>query len=219
MKHKPAKYILSFFPKWLKWMIGIVFSALLTYLIVQLFTGSTILISALNTFKILVGVLVLTVFGFLWAAIKSVSKLLNCGQKKILHQSEVSIGVCNVDDFGVDIFASIILEEKDQPSVSTFLNRMRVSEPYCIRCQRPLSFIICEEYDEEPDGYMCRDCGRRICFKNEETFRKDAIADVRKNYDRYWQKYHEEIDKLTGGKPEDYEVPSALGVYTSGMVK
>lgn len=221
MKLKAIKFIWSNIPKLIKkslfWLILLIFGDIVLKELFEI----QFLISTSFAIKLLIVIVILIVVGFFWAAIVSVSKLLKMnGQrtkpeihtKIFLQQDKVPIGRYRNDIYSVDIFARIFLDIKTKVDVSLFTERISIGKPFCNICTKTLTstFFL----DIESDGYRCTKCKSRL---NEDNYSVlgCVTGEIRTNYDKYWQKYKEEINKLTGGKPENYEVPDALGIYTS----
>jgi ribosomal protein L37AE/L43A len=227
MKQKPVKYILSFLPKWMIWVIGSVIAALIGLIVVQYVKDEDIVFSTSNTVKLLFGIIVLTLIGFIYAAIKSVNVLLPDGRENVnngrqyktgkilLTKSKIVLGEYQETNLHVPLNAKIDLGFHEKPEVSEFLELVEIGKPYCPQCNRDLDFRRASWMaDGVQTGYKCKKCGRER-DGNEYALLKDAKAEVRKDFENYWQKYQGEIHKLTRGKPENFEVPSAYDIYKS----
>ena len=227
MKWESVKYIFKYYPKWIVGLIsfGGVISFVFEDPIRQFINGDKVDFANINIPRIVLIVCIILMLGFIWAAIKSIEGLISkkgdCIEKaakpqqvkKHLPRSEVKIGEYNVDFLCVDILATIDLDETQQPDVTFFLNRIKFGEPYCVNCHSPLD-IRCANWNLglHQFGYDCKKCELKIDINNDIILR-ELKSIIRTNYGQYWQKYQEEINKLTGGKPDDFEVPHALGIY------
>ena len=55
-------------------------------------------------------------------------------------------------------------------------------------------------------GFNCDDCEKEYSGSY-SSVRKKARGEVHRNYDKYWSKYQEEINSLTGGRADKYISP------------
>jgi hypothetical protein len=128
-------------------------------------------------------------------------------KKQKLPHSKVSIGTLTFDKLAVDILTEVKLEEHTQPDVQNFLNRLHLGDPFCPKCSRPL-----ERWNEgwQEDfaqiGYTCIFC-RTLATGNSDFVLSEVHAEVRKNYDKYWNTYKKKFDELTGGHPDGFIYP------------
>ncbi|MGO9691815.1 MAG: hypothetical protein ACLP2X_25210, partial [Syntrophobacteraceae bacterium] len=130
--------------------------------------------------------------------------------KIVLPYSHVSIGkYTTVDDhITVDIQAKIMLNDKVQPDIQNFLNRLALGDPYCHSCNRPI--------DMKPfnpirlPGYNFHQCSPCNWRRNGTWFdlRNDVYAKIRSDYGHYWEVYQAKIREMTGGKPDAYTLPA-----------
>lgn len=127
-------------------------------------------------------------------------------RRKILPYKEVIIGTFKKDGLAVDIRAKIFLEEKVQPPVEIFLDRISIKNPYCTKCARILDIVRASWMaDFLQTGYKCISCQAEIKIDYSDLM-KEIKGEVRQKYSDYWQNYHEAIYDLTGGKPQKYKL-------------
>jgi hypothetical protein len=124
--------------------------------------------------------------------------------KKVLPYEHVSIGKYSTTDkrIDVDIQAKIMLNDKVQPDIQNFLNRIALGDPYCHKCSRPIDMLTfkagafrCAACNWEKDGGW-------------SDLKKGVHAKIRSDYDHYWEVYQARIREMTGGKPEAFTLPS-----------
>jgi hypothetical protein len=129
-------------------------------------------------------------------------------QKKIkLPHSQVSIGTLKTNLLAVDILADVKLEERIQPDVQNFLNRLHLGDPFCPKCSRPLEkWNAGWQADFAQIGYTCSACNTEI-RGDRDFFLGEVHAQVRPKYDEYWKTYKKKFDELTGGHPEGFLYP------------
>lgn len=215
------KHIFGKIPKLFRWLIVTVFIApILVYVVVQFSTNKPIELFPANLIYLLLLILSLLIVSYFVGSYRSVSELLtmkntlvknspNDSQisKKKLPYSEITIGNYSTQDICADIRAKIILDELHQPSVDIFLDRIRIGDPFCPKCSRPMDYWRATWMaDFAQIGYQCFNCG----VKHKGDFGdllNDIKGEVRRNYKKYWDKYKIEINKMTKGKPEDYQLP------------
>lgn len=215
------KHIFGKVPKLFRWLIVTVFIApILVYVVVQFSTNKPIELFPENLIYLLLLILFLLTASYIVGSFRSVRELLtiknsisknssNDSQiiKKKLPYSEVTIGNYKTQDICADIRAKIILDESHQPAVDLFLDRIRKGEPFCPECSRPMDYWKATWMaDFAQIGYQCFNCD--IKHKgNYEDLLNDIKGEVRKNYEKYWDIYKGENNKLTKGNPEDYQLP------------
>ena len=128
-------------------------------------------------------------------------------RRKVLPYSEGVIGTHSVERLNVAIFAKIFLLETVRPPVDEFLARLRLGDPYCCECSRPLDLWRASWMANGIQiGYKCPNCGSEI-KKDWPALSKEVSATVRKAYDSYWSNYQKEIMALTQSKPHKYRLP------------
>ncbi len=215
------KYIFGKVPKLFRWLIGTIFVApILIYIVVQFSTNKPIELFPTNLIYLFLLILFLVITSFVVGAFRSVRDLLEekniIGKysvsnpktnRKMLPYSEITIGNYNTQDISVDIRAKIILDESSKPSIDIFLDRIRKGNPFCPKCSRPMDYWKASWMaDFAQIGYQCFNCN--IQHKGDyENIMNDIKGEVRKNYENYWLIYKTEFDKLTKGKPEDFQIP------------
>jgi hypothetical protein len=126
--------------------------------------------------------------------------------RRELPVSEVGIGTFKDSLLAIDILAKVVLGERSKPSIEVFLKRIVLGEPYCPNCSRTLDTTHASwRADGVQIGYACSNCKREREGKKLDLY-KDVQGQVRRNFDAYWQTYTEAVDRLTGGKPEEFKV-------------
>lgn len=125
-------------------------------------------------------------------------------RRKILPQREVIIGAYREDGIAIDLRAEIVLGERTPPDVQIFLDRIRLKDPYCADCSRPMRSK--RAFMAGFVGYRCDRCEAEFPM-GAGDLRRDALGAVRRDYLRYWSRYDEEIRHLTGGKPRRWKLP------------
>jgi hypothetical protein len=126
--------------------------------------------------------------------------------KKALPYSKVAIGVFGNEKLSVDIEADIVLDEDASPDVGNFLERIRLGDPFCPTCSRPLDdWKLDWKADYAQIGYKCPTCGTESKGDSGDLL-NDVHALVRKNYNSYWPLYHDKIMRLTNNRPQDYKL-------------
>lgn len=139
--------------------------------------------------------------------VTAVFEFLSKDRRKVLPYPEVVIGTYSAHGLKVAILANVVLSETGHPPVDQFLERLRIGEPYCAKCSRPLDLLRASWMaDGVQIGYNCPDCGIEI-RKDKLAIRKEVFAEVRRAYDFYRSNYREAIMALTRGKPRKYRLP------------
>lgn len=130
-------------------------------------------------------------------------------EKQIIEipSDRVTIGTFSRDTLLAEIRAKIFLNEKSQPNVDIFLDRLQRISPYCPSCCQPLkkkraSWMA----DGVQIGYKCDVCKTEYNRNYSEVY-GEVKAEVRKNYQKYWEVYHKEIVKITNGKGGNFKSP------------
>jgi len=155
-------------------------------------------------------------FGEAWAKLGdrllgSVEKLvgfLTKDRRRFLPQREVIVGTYREEGIATDVRAEIVLGERIPPDVEIFLDRIQIGQPYCPDCSSQLEEVFVEHWVPGYSGwhYECRRCGTEIAIDGDEL-RRAAAGAVRRDYLRYWSRYEEEIQHLTGAKPGRFKLP------------
>jgi len=125
-------------------------------------------------------------------------------RRRDLTQREVVIGTYREEGIAADLRAEIILGERTPPDVDIFLDRLRLKDPYCTGCSRPMRSE--RAFMAGLVAYCCDSCGVKIPTSAGDL-RRDALGAVRRDYLRCWSRYDEEIRHLTGGKPHRWKLP------------
>lgn len=125
----------------------------------------------------------------------------------VLRQKEVQFHTFHEDlnvpnnFITVDAFASIVLLEMSAPPIDHFLDRVRLGMPYCWYCKTSLLPTMLLNIPR----LKCVTCGRAKAM-GLDIYLKMVHAEIRKDYQKYWNIYRTEILRLTGGRPEDYQL-------------
>jgi hypothetical protein len=215
------KYIFSKVPKIIRWLsVVICIAPVLTYIVQQFALDKPIELSLNNLLYLATILISIIILGFIIGSFISVRHLLKNADeqtvsklnskevtKKLLPHRIVSIGTYKTRGLSTDIRANILLNENVIPTVDMFLDRIYEGTPYCTKCDRPLNKWNAGQMAAFAQiGYHCTICETQI--KGDwSDLRKSIKAEVRKNYDYYWKEYHKQIEELTGGDPEEYELP------------
>lgn len=214
------KYIFKKVPNTFRWLIVTVFIApVLVYVVVQFSTNKPIELFPANLIYLLILILLLLNASYIVGSFRSVRELLamknsiknssndSPTNKKKLPYSEITIGNYKTQDISADIRAKIILGELDQPSADIFLDRIKKGDPFCPKCSRPMDYWEASWMaDFAQIGYQCFNCD--IKHKGDyEDLLNDIKGEVRRDYEKYWEIYQREIEKLINGKPEDFQLP------------
>ncbi|MDG6998791.1 MAG: hypothetical protein JRN15_06725 [Nitrososphaerota archaeon] len=101
----------------------------------------------------------------------------------------------------VDAFAMIVLSESFPPPIDHFLDRVRLGKPFCLYCKTSLLQTV---FFGAP-RLKCVTCGRGKVM-GLDIYLKTVHAEIRKDYQKYWNIYRSEILRLTGARPEDYQL-------------
>lgn len=214
------KYIYSLIPTTIKWILLSIFVLpILGKIVSEGISEEGINISLNKFLYLLVFAIILLAIGFFIGSFRSVRILLsteksenigNVKQKKILSVNQVNIGQYKDENLAVAIIAEINLTDEIQPNIEDFIKRVSIGEPFCPQCLRPLDIYHTSwQVDGSPDGFQCEECNtKRQGLKSDII--KDIIKEIRFNYKEYYEKYHSEIDKLTKGKPQQYNLPIFL---------
>jgi len=219
---KAIKAIIINIPKFFAWLIPTIFVApLLILLISGYITNQTLNISITNLKNVIYFTLAVSIIAFLWSSLKTVKffilnteestnsyrKTTTIDGKKILQYSKVKIGEYSRGNLKVDILAKINLENEVQPDIPLFLERVIIGDPYCLKCSRNLDYLHASWMaDGIQIGYKCINCNTGI-KRNREELVDDAKAEVRKNFDKTWVLYRDEIKRITKGKPHKCVIP------------
>ena len=182
------------------------------YLVMQFAKDETIALSTKNIFYIIGATIAFGVAGILigaWRVIsssrsQSIEKHTNL---KELPASEVTVGNLTDGFLSVGIRAKIVLMENSQPDIDSFLSRIKIGDPFCSICSEPLNVVSGSWMsDGMQAGFNCNDCEKEYSGSY-SSVRKKARGEVRRNYDKYWSKYQEKINSLTGGRADKYISP------------
>jgi len=218
---KTIKVILANIPKFFTWVIPTIFVAPLLILpIYEYIKNKTLDISLTNLLNVIYMTLFVSFIAFIWSCLKTIRILTLASDttndpyrrtktidgKTILQYSEVTIGQYSLKNLKVDILAEINLANEVQPDIPLFFDRVLIASPYCPHCSRNLEHLHASYMaDGVLIGYKCRTCKTEI-DRNREKLLDDVKAKVRKNYDEFWTEYHNEIQRITKGKPYKYVV-------------
>lgn len=127
-------------------------------------------------------------------------------RRKPLPYHEVIIGTFKKDSLAIDIRAKIFLEEKLQPAIEIFLDRVSIRAPYCRKCNRPLQTLRHSEMaDFLPYGYSCNYCQIQMNGTHSDIF-NEIRGEIRRKYSDFWHNYSKAIYDLTGGKPQKFKI-------------
>jgi hypothetical protein len=216
------KSIIKNIPGFFKWLIpGVLIAPILVILVTHFVQNKTINFSCQNVLKIIFITIGCCIIAFIWAMLLTIIQLKNHSKnpggnirksttangKIILPYRSIAIGEYHKENLCVDILANIHLIKEVKPTSSQFLKRITNDSPYCPNCKKNLNILRGSwMIDGVQIGYKCNDCNTEI-----KICRKDLIsevkAEVRKNYDLYWENYNDEIKRITKGKPEKYAIP------------
>ncbi len=124
--------------------------------------------------------------------------------KTVLPTDSVVIGSVKKQNLATDIRAKIVLNDNTQPHVELFLDRIQRTSPYCPKCFRPLDTKHASWMaDGVQTGYECKSCQTEYDGKYRDVL-NEVKAEVRRDFDKYWKIYCDEIEKMTNGKPENF---------------
>jgi len=208
---KSFKLIWSKIPKkWISTFIILVLGVILKHLFDVYFNDAKLLSWPKVVPILIISLIFLLIYfgiSFLFVALKIISK---SDSKKVLPYKYVCIGIYETADnlLAVNIQAKIVLSDIVQPDIQNFLNRIGLGDPYCAMCNRPLELLRASWMaDGVQIGYKCPVCniernGAWVDLRNE------VYAGIRSDYNNYWKVYKAKIKEITGGKPEDYTLPS-----------
>jgi len=128
-------------------------------------------------------------------------------RRQTLPYKEVIIGTYVIKDLAnVSIKANILLIEQTKPNVDIFVQRISISEPYCKKCEEPMVPLVVEVMlTGKQIGYQCEKHNIKI-KKIKADILNEVIGEVRRNYNRYWEKYKDEISALTNGDPKKFKL-------------
>jgi len=210
-------FIMKKIPKSIRWIIAsLIVTPIIGYILLQLITNKPIEISVEKIIYVIIIIISLSIIGYLVGSFRAVSYLLLNKPsikseikpiKKILPYNEIVIGTYKTEILCSDIRAKIFLNESLKPNVDVFLERIHEGDPFCSQCSRPLDdWNASYMADFAQIGYKCKTCNTQI-EGDWKALRNIIKGEVRKNYDKYWLGYKTQIDELTGGKPEEYEIP------------
>ena len=122
------------------------------------------------------------------------------------------IGTYKTNNLEWDILVAYEFEVTAKPQSREFSSSVRISDkPRCVKC----SADLISKYDDynRSDMEMCPN------DKNHVFLYQHQIDEIRKSgknivkglvitdFDKYWNNYTEEFDKVTKGKPDEYQVP------------
>ena len=122
------------------------------------------------------------------------------------------IGTYKTNNLEWDILVAYEFEVTAKPQSREFSSSVRISDkPRCVKC----SADLVSKYDDynRSDMNMCPN------DKNHVFLYQHQIDEIRKSgknivkglvitdFDKYWNNYTEEFDKVTKGKPYEYQVP------------
>ncbi len=221
---KSIKFIVSNIPKLFRWLILTGFiGPILVHVVTQFLMNQSINFSINNIIILSSIIIFISLSGFIIGAIRSVTILraknnrspnstenISTDDKeklKVLPYSYVKIGEYSTDNLSADILAKIILGENTKPDISLFLERINIDRPYCPRCSRPLDYWNASWMaDGGQIGYKCLKCDTQR-EGDKYSVLNDAKAEVRKDFDNYWEIYENKIFQLTDGEPQKYKLP------------
>jgi hypothetical protein len=125
---------------------------------------------------------------------------------KKLGTKYVTVGTYDGVNISKDILAKIVLGETSDPGISAFIGRVHGGEPYCPKCSTPLSTTHASWMaDGVQTGYTCEHC-LTLVEGDYDKYSREVKAEVRRNYTTFYQKYQEEINKMTGNRQTDFVV-------------
>lgn len=219
---KAIKTIFINIPKFFAWLIPTIFVApLLIFFISGYITDQTLNISLTNLRNVIYLTLAVSIIAFFWSSLKTVkfltlnteesdktyTKTRSIDGKRILQYSKVKIGEYSRENLKVDILAKIYLDNEVRPEIPLFLERVRIGDPYCPNCSRNLDYLRASWMaDGVQIGYKCINCETETKRDCKELI-DDAKAEVRKNFDKTWLLYRDEIKRVTKGKPHKCVLP------------
>ena len=155
-------------------------------------------------------------FGEAWAklgdrllgTVEKIGAFLTRDRRKLLPQRQVVIGTYQEDGLAVDLRAQIVLGERTPPDVEIFLDRVRLGQPYCPRCSNRLEEVLVDHWIPGYSGthYECYRCEIETPMDGDDL-EGEVFGAIRRDYLRFWSRYDEEIQHLTGGKPKKFKVP------------
>lgn len=126
-------------------------------------------------------------------------------RSKTLPYYKVQIGEHKTETLCCGINVTIKLNENTRPPIDEFLKRITFAKPYCPKCGIELSLIYNSGVDVFQIGYKCENCNTKIKC-TEKELRRILHSLVRKIYNKAWEKYKEEIKKMTNGKEKKFKV-------------
>ena len=185
---------------------------LVGYLVIKFATDEAIVLSTKNILYLIAGTIAFGIVGMLigvWRVIsfpqsQSIDKHDNL---KELPSSDITIGNISDDFLSVGIRAKIVLMENSQPDIDSFVSRINIGDPFCSICSKPLDIMHGSWMSDGVQiGFNCDDCLKEY-RGNYSSIRKKARGEVRRNYEKYWSKYQQEINSLTGGRADRYKLP------------
>ena len=150
------KIVLGNIPSFFKWLIPTVFiSPLLILILLNFVQNQELDISSRNLNIVFVMTLATSLLALLWSLFSKVFQLVKSGLnstdsvrvsttidgKIILPYSTIKIGEFKIENLCADILANIYLFKEVQPTVSHFLERIKVPEPFCPTCKKALNLL------------------------------------------------------------------------------